>query len=84
MKIKKRILCVVTAMSLVASSVSVTIPANSTNAEAKASYVYIAASGRGKCYHLSAECSRMRGRVKKMKLKQAKKAGYRPCGKCYS
>ena len=45
-------------------------------------YVYVAASGSGECYHTSKTCSRMRGNVKKLTLKKAKKKKYRPCSIC--
>lgn len=47
----------------------------------KTIYVYIAASGNGECYHYDKYCSQMRGEVKRMKLKKAKRK-YRPCSRC--
>lgn len=57
--------------------------ATSVPVEAKAKYVYIASSGNGTKYHSNKDCSRMRGKVKKVKLSKAKKDGYEPCKKCY-
>lgn len=47
----------------------------------KATYVYVAVSGNGECYHYNKYCSRMNGNVKRMKLKKAKKK-YRACSIC--
>lgn len=60
-----------------------TSPAATIQIQAQTNYVYIAASGNGKKYHDNKNCSRMRGRVKKLKISQAKKQGYGPCKKCY-
>jgi len=51
--------------------------------EARTKKVYIAASGRGKCYHKSRYCSRMRGKTIKLSKSKAKRRGYRACKKCY-
>lgn len=59
------------------------VPASVVPVEAKTKYVYIAASGNGTKYHNNKECSRMRGKVKKVKLSKAKKDGYEACKKCY-
>ena len=45
------------------------VPASVVPVEAKTKYVYIAASGNGTKYHSNKECSRMRGKVKKVKAK---------------
>ncbi len=82
-KTYKKIVCIIAALTFSASTVTVAVPQNTINVTAKTIHVYVAASGNGKCYHSSKTCSRMRGNVKKMKLKQAKKAGYRACKKCY-
>lgn len=86
-KYQKKICVTITLIALLFSTIpntSTTISlAKSQKAKSKIQYVYIAASGRGECYHLSKKCSRMRGRVVKMKLKKAKK-NYRPCSKCYN
>ena len=79
-KLKKKIYSVALAVCLVTTSVSVTVPVNTAQAK---TYVYIAASGNGKCYHSDKNCSRMRGRVKKLTIKKAKSQGYRACKKCY-
>lgn len=60
-KINKRIVPIALAVCLTVSSASAAAPAYSTTASAK-SYVYVAASGNGECYHISKNCSRMRGR----------------------
>lgn len=59
------------------------VPSTVVNVEAKTKYVYIAASGNGTKYHKSKNCSRMNGKVNKVKLSKAKKDGYEPCKKCY-
>lgn len=44
--------------------------------------VYIAASGEGTKYHRDPKCSRMDG-VIEITRREAKAAGYGPCGRCY-
>lgn len=44
--------------------------------------VCIAASGKGECYHLDENCSRMKG-VVWMTLTEAESRDYRPCKKCF-
>lgn len=61
---------------------SVPVMTQPVTVEAKTTYVYIAASGKGKCYHSKKKCSRMK-KVKKMTISKAKKKGYRACKKCY-
>ena len=70
---------------MIATSTLVVIPpttAVDVQAKAKTSYVYIASSGNGKCYHKNKKCSRMK-KTKKLTKAQAKKKGYRACKKCY-
>lgn len=81
-KLKKQILSITLAVCLTATSGSVLLPNNAAIANAK-TYVYIAASGNGQCYHSSKKCSNMRGRVRKLTKKSAKSQGYRACKKCY-
>lgn len=73
--------CVLT--SCILTTALFAAPAATVPVEAKTTYVYIAASGNGTKYHSDKNCSRMRGRVKKVKLSTAKKDGYKPCKKCY-
>ena len=84
-KIKTSIASIALAVVVTMTSVSAGSTFNTIDTQAKTrqQYVYIAASGRGECYHLSKNCSRMRGRVVKLTIKKAKSQGYRPCKKCY-
>ena len=45
--------------------------------------VYVASSGKGKCYHRDSNCSRMKGHVNSMSRSAAEGSGYRACKKCY-
>lgn len=80
-KLKKQILSITLAVCLTATSGSVLLPNNAATANAK-TYVYIATSGNGHCYHSNKRCSNMKG-TRKLTKKAAKKMGYRACKKCY-
>ncbi|MDD6794199.1 MAG: hypothetical protein PUE01_02120 [Clostridiaceae bacterium] len=49
----------------------------------KGETVYIAASGKGNCYHNDPNCSKMNGNVNSMSRNDAENQGYRACKKCY-
>ena len=86
--VKQKFVPFVLAFTILTTGFTV-IPPSQDTVEAKTAYVYIAKSGRGECYHLDKECSRMRGNVKKVKLskvtklKRYKHKKYRACSKCY-
>ena len=81
-QLKVRVLAFLMALCLTVPTVSY-IQSDTFVVEAKTRKVYIAASGRGKCYHKSKYCSRMRGRTIKLSKSKARRRGYRACKKCY-
>ncbi len=78
-KKKAKALAVVLIMSIMVSSNSVQPPVQ---VSAKVTYVYVASSGNGKCYHNNRRCSNMKG-VNKVSVKWARSHGFRACKKCY-
>lgn len=49
---------------------------------ANSSKVYVAASGKGKCYHRDQNCSRMKGNVVEKSIDEATSQGFKACEKC--
>ena len=79
-----------TAVTTTTATTTVTTPTQTISTTASASHttlgvVYIAASGNGKKYHISKNCSGMNGDVIEMTREEAEAAGYTPCQKnsCY-
>lgn len=81
-KLKAKLMPYLLSIMIATSTIVVVPPTTAVDVQAKTSYVYIAASGKGKCYHKNKKCSRMK-KTKKLKKSTAKKRGYRACKKCY-
>lgn len=64
-----------------AQSSSSKSPSASNSSTQSSQTVYIAASGKGKKYHMSSSCSNMKGTVA-LSVSEAKSRGYGPCSKC--